>query len=79
MQPGACIRGRLRGRVIELDEPVVGIAEGEVEVDIRPVHSAARHSADVLDVVASLPAGSRSKADIDRRLAEQRSGWGGRG
>ena len=35
--------------------------------------------ADVLEVIASLPEGSRTKADIDQRLAEDRSGWAGRG
>jgi hypothetical protein len=79
MQPGARIRGRLRGRVIELDEPVDGIEEGEVEVDVRPAQSATPRPADVLEVIASLPEGSRTKADIDQRLAEDRSGWAGRG
>jgi hypothetical protein len=33
---------------------------------------------DVLDVIASLPAGTRSKDEIDRQLADDRAGWNGR-
>lgn len=79
MRRGAVIRGRLQGRVIELDEPVDDVAEGEVEVQIRPVASATPRPPDLLEVIASLPAGNRAKADIDQQLADDRSGWSGRG
>jgi hypothetical protein len=39
MERGAVVRGRLHGRVIELDEPVDDVDEGEVEVQIRSVQS----------------------------------------
>ena len=32
----------------------------------------------MLDVIASLPAGTRSKDEIDRQLADDRAGWNGR-
>jgi hypothetical protein len=79
MERIAVIRGRFHGRVIELDEPVDDVEEGEVEVQIRSVQSAAPRPPDVLDVIASLPAGNRTKADIDPQLADERSGWSGRG
>jgi hypothetical protein len=78
MERGAVIRGRLQGRVIELDEPVDDVEEGEVEVQIRSVHGATPRPPDLLEVIASLPAGSRTKAAIDRQLADERSGWSGR-
>lgn len=79
MERGAVIRGRLRGRVIELDEPVDDVDEGEVEVQIRSVQGATPRPPDVLDVIAALPEGHRTKADIDQQLADDRSGWSGRG
>lgn len=79
MERGAVIRGRLHGRVIELDEPVDDVEEGEVEVQIRSVESATPRPPDLLEVIASLPSGNRTKADIDQQLADERSGWSGRG
>ena len=46
-----------------------------VEVQIRVVRSVTPCAPDVLDVIASLPAGTRTKADIDQQLADERSGW----
>ena len=80
MKRPAVVRGRLHGRVIELDEPVGDVEEGEVEVQIRSVRSATPRQPDLLDVTASLPEGHRTKADIDRRgVAEDRSDWSARG
>lgn len=76
MSRWASIRGRLHGRVIELDEPVDGVEEGDVEVQIRSVQSATPLPPDLLDVIATLPQGHRTKADIDQQLANDRSGWG---
>jgi hypothetical protein len=78
MERGAVIRGRLHGRVIELDEPVDDVEDGEVEVQIRSVHSATPRPPDLLDVIATLPDGRRTKADIDQQVADERSGWSGR-
>ena len=77
MERGVVVRGRLRGRHIELDEEVDEL-DGEVEVFLRAVGSTPRPP-DVLDVIASLPVGTRSKGDIDSQLAEDRAGWSGRG
>lgn len=63
MERGAIVRGHLHGRVIELDEPVDDVEEGEVEVQIRSVDSATPRTPDLLEVIASLPAGNRTKAD----------------
>lgn len=79
MERGAVIRGHLHGRVIELDEPVDDVAEGEVEVQVRSVQSATPRPLDLLDVIASLPMGNRTKADIDQQLTDERFGWSGRG
>ena len=77
MERGIVVRGKLHGRHIELDEQVDEL-DGEVEVFLRAV-GATPHPPDVLDVIASLPAGTRSKDDIDRQLADDRAGWNGRG
>lgn len=62
-------------RHIELAEPV-GEIRGEVEVLIRELPKAGAE--DVFDVIASLAAGSRSKADIDQQIHEERASWGDR-
>jgi hypothetical protein len=77
MERGIVVRGRLRGTHIELDERVDEL-DGEVEVFLRPVAATPRPP-DVLEVIASLPVGTRSKGDIDRQLAEDRVDWSGRG
>jgi hypothetical protein len=77
MERGVLVRGTLHGRHIELDEQV-NEPDGEVEVFLRSVGATPRPP-DVLDVIASLPAGTRSKDDIDRQLADDRAGWTGRG
>jgi hypothetical protein len=59
-------------RHIELVKPVRGI-RGEVEVVIRQVRKAAME--DVFELIARLRASSRSKADIDRQLREERASW----
>jgi len=77
MERGVVVRGRLRGRHIELDEGVEEL-DGEVEVFLRSVGTTPRPP-DVLDVIASMPGGTRSKSDIDSQLAEDRAGWSDRG
>lgn len=79
MERAAVVRGRLHGRVIELEEAVDDVEEGEVEVQIRSVSSATPRPPDLLDVLASLPEGHRTKSDIDQQLSDDRSGWSGRG
>ena len=53
--------------------------EGEVEVQVRSIQSSTPRPPDLLEVIASLPAGNRTKADIDQQLVDERSGWSGRG
>ena len=77
MERGVVVRGRLRGRHIVLDEGVEEL-DGEVEVFLRSVGTTPRPP-DVLDVIASMPVGTRSKSDIDSQLAEDRAGWSDRG
>ena len=78
MERGVVVRGRLHGRHIELDEQVEDL-DGEVEVFVRAVQGATPDPPDVLDVIAALPPGKRSKADIDQQVADERAGWLGRG
>lgn len=69
-------RGRVSDpRHIELAEPVEEI-RGEVEALIRELPKAGPE--DVFDVIASLAPGSRSKADIDQQIHEERASWGDR-
>lgn len=77
MQHGLVVRGRLHGKRIELDEEVTEL-EGEVEVLVRAAQPANEMRRDFLEVIASLPAGTRSKQDIDQDLAHARSEWDGR-
>lgn len=77
MERGVVVRGTLRGRHIELDERVDEL-DGEVEVFLRSVGSSL-HPPDVLEVIAGMPIGTRTKDEIDGQLAEDRAGWAGRG
>jgi hypothetical protein len=67
------VRGTLSdSRHIELAEPVQGLA-GDIEVTIRAVSPAPGR--DVFDVIATLAAGTRSKAEIDRDVRDGREQW----
>jgi hypothetical protein len=77
MEHGVVVRGRIHGRHIELDEAVDEF-DGEVEVFVRGI-STAMPASRLLEIVASFPAGSRSKDAIDHDLAEDRSDWDRRG
>jgi hypothetical protein len=69
-------RGKLSDpQHIELSEPVSDI-RGDVEVLIRQLPRAGAE--DVFDLLASLAPGSRSKADIDQQIHEERASWGDR-
>ena len=78
MHRSVIVRGRLSyPRHIELSEPVRGIdGDVEVEVSIRPVSEI--KGADVFALIASLPPGSRAKAEIYRRIKEERASWNDR-
>lgn len=77
MQRGVIVRGRLRGQVIELDEPIREF-DGAVEVFVRATDGPSP-APDLLDVIAALPPGTRTREDIDRQLAADRDDWAGRG
>jgi len=74
MERGVVVRGRLRGRRIDLDEPVDQL-DGEVEVTVRSIASPHRTVTDMLAVLATFPPGTRSKEDVDRQIAEERASW----
>ena len=77
MERSAVVRGRLRGKHIDLDEAVDAL-DGEVEVTVRPVEQRATPPQDIFEFIRSLPPGTRTKEDIDRQIAEERDGWGDR-
>ena len=70
MRTGIAGASELGGRHIELDE---GVDELDGEVFLRSVGTTPRPP-DVLEVIASMPVGTRSKGDIDNQLAEDRGG-----
>lgn len=76
MSRSVVARGKLYdARHIELAEPIEEI-QGEVEVIIRPIPGTAPQ--DVFEIIANLASGTRSKADIDRQVHEERASWGER-
>jgi hypothetical protein len=76
MNRSIVIRGRLSDpQHIELSEPVREI-HGEVEVLIRQLPRAGAE--DVFEMIAGLAPGSRSKADIDQQIRQERASWGDR-
>ena len=77
MESGAAIRGKLKGRHIELEEPVDNL-EGDVEVFVRAAREATPRAPDVLEVIAAMPPGNREKSEIDAELAHDRDTWDGR-
>ena len=77
MLRGVVMRGRLTGRHIDLDGPV-DQPDGEVEVVVRPIESERAAVENIFQFIRSLPAGTRTKDDIDRQLAEERDSWGDR-
>lgn len=77
MQKAIVVKGRLiNQRTIPLDEPVSEMT-GEVEVILRPV---IRDQSDVSETLSAwfhrLPAGMRTKEDMDGQIREERDSWG---
>jgi hypothetical protein len=72
------VRGRLTDpRHMELLEPISDVGEEiELEVSIRPV--AQNKGTDIFALIASLPPGSRTKADIDGQIEKERNSWNDR-
>jgi hypothetical protein len=68
----------IAGRVVsptrvELDEPVNGCQRVEVIVREQADDSKARRP--LLDIVRELPAGKRTRQELDRQLSEERAAW----
>lgn len=74
MEHVVVVRGRLRGQRIDLDEPLDEL-EGEVEVTVRVLPTAHPTVADMLALLGTLKAGTRTKEDIDCQIAAERTGW----
>lgn len=78
MQRGYVVRGRLRGRRIDLDESVEDL-DGEVELFVKLLPQSSHLAPDILDVIQGLPCGSLNKEDVDARMQSVRAGWDERG
>jgi hypothetical protein len=77
MQKLLLITGRLTGpKSVELDEAVTDMSS-DVEVLVRPATKIVP-SEKVSDFLRALPAGGRSKEDIDHQMLEERDSWGNR-
>jgi hypothetical protein len=69
------VKGHLVGpSTVQLDEPLTAHT-GEVEVILRLVEAPPRRDAGLATFLRSLPPGTRSKADIDRQIQEERESW----
>lgn len=69
------VRGRVTGaRTVELEEPVPEEVTG-VEVVLHVPEAPATQAQELLDFLASLPPGNRSKEDIDRQIEDDRGSW----
>jgi len=74
MQSTIVVNGRLTGpRSVELDEPVTAV-DAAVQVIVTPRQTSQGQS--MLDFLKSLPAGTRSREEIDRQVREEREDWG---
>ena len=70
------VRGCLNGtRRIDLDDEIDDVA-GLEQIIVKLSAGDAWPSEDILDVLASLPPGMRTKKDIDAQLREERESWG---
>ena len=79
MERAIVVRGRLSDeRHLELDEAVADMA-GELEVVIRRLNGQARPLGQtLLEFIAAMPPGIRTKEDIDAALRIERESWGDR-
>ena len=70
--------GHVENGAIVLDEPVA-LPDGaivKVDLAVQATGAARSSSRDILDLVSSLPAGTRTKEEIDRQMLEERTSWG---
>lgn len=76
MDKACVVAGRIAdSRHIELEEPVTGL-QGRVEVTLRSLDKSRPREKDVMDLIRSLPAGTRTKRDIDLQVEAERKSWG---
>lgn len=77
MEKAVTVRGRLSDpKHIELDEAVTDVV-GAVEVVLRQAPVANGQAApDIFDLIATLPGGTRTRAEIDAQVREERESWG---
>lgn len=74
VEDAVIVRGRMTdARHIELDEPLEEVLD-PVEVVLRSV-PVPEESEDIVDFLARIPAGTRSKEDIDRQIRGERDSW----
>jgi hypothetical protein len=76
VQGSIVIKGRLVGpKSVELDEPVNG--KPDVEVIVHPTENADEKSVpNVFDFLLQLPAGTRTRENIDGQILDEREAWG---
>ncbi len=76
MQQAIVVKGRLVGpKTVELDE-AVSEASAEVEVVVLlPGKAEPAEEENVFEFLRRLPPGTRTKADIDRQIREERDAW----
>jgi hypothetical protein len=69
------IPAHIEGGSLRLDAPIPPDID---RVEVRAYRSSRRDNsslADVLAQIAALPPGTRTKEDIDRQIADERSSW----
>ncbi|HEX4056614.1 MAG TPA: hypothetical protein VHX86_20330 [Tepidisphaeraceae bacterium] len=76
MQNAIVIKGRLVGsRKVELDEPAPN-TQGEVEVIVRTGNGAESNQGEsIFEFLRHLPAGTRSRDEIDRQIRQEHEDW----
>lgn len=78
MERAVVVSGRLTSpTTVELDEPV-STMNRDVQVILRPLVDVRPSVSTIFDLLRSLPPGTRSKEENDRRLLEERASWGER-
>ena len=78
MQRALVVKGRLTGpRSVELEEDVTEAATG-VDVVVRLPARPNLEGDDIITYLRGLPAGKRTKDEIDRQIQEERDSWGDR-
>jgi hypothetical protein len=71
--------GHIENGAIVLDEPVA-LPDGaavKIVLAVQGAGATPSSSKDILELVSALPAGARTKEDIDRQMQEERMSWGG--